>query len=208
MKELFFGLIAAAAVGGGVYYTAASGGYDMSADEAKAKLMAANAKIENGPFSFGMDAMDVNVTSPSANVVRWAASKDGIPGKTCEAIIKPVSNSEVEVTASCASNMHSASGQGAVLADAAQADIIEFVDAALTGRPYNPKRKMEAATGSAVKNMGSMVGDAFETKRDIEAMSREHAAASAQESASYNDEVVGEIELPADYEGYEAETAE
>ena len=196
MKELFFGLIAAAAVGGGVYYTAASGGYDMSANEAKAKLMAANAKIENGPF-FGIDGMDVSVTSPSANVVRWAASKDGFPGKTCEAVIKPVSDSEVEVTASCASNMHSASGQGAVLSDAA-----------LTGRPYNPKRKMEAATGSVVKNMGSMVGDAFKAKRDIEAMSREHAAASAQESASYNDEVVGEVESPADYDSYEAETAE
>lgn len=207
MKELFFGLIAAAAVGGGVYYTAASGGYDMSANEAKAKLMAANAKVENGPF-FGIDGMDVSVTSPSANVVRWAASKDGFPGKTCEAVIKPVSDSEVEVTASCQSIMHSASGEGAVLSDAAQADINEFVDAALTGRPYNPKRKMEAATGSVVKNMGSMVGDAFKTKRDIEAMSREHTTASAQESASYNDEVVGEVESPADYDSYEAETAE
>ena len=48
----------------------------------------------------------------------------------------------------------------------------------------------------------------FKNKRDIEAMSREHAAASAQESASYNDEVVGEVESPADYESYEAETAE
>jgi hypothetical protein len=207
MKELFFGLIAAAAVGGGVYYTAASGGYDMSAKEAKAKLMAANAKVENGPF-FGIDGMEVNVTSPSDNVVRWAASEDGHPRKSCEAIIKPVSDSEVEVTASCQSSMHSASGQGAVLADMAQADITEFVDAALTGRPYNPKRKMEAGTGSVAKNMGSMVGEAFKTKRDIEAMSREHAAASAQESASYNDDVVGEVESPADYEGYEAETAE
>jgi len=207
MKELFFGLIAAAAVGGGVYYTAASGGYDMSAKEAKAKLMAANAKVENGPF-FGIDGMDVTVTSPSDNVVRWAASEDGHPRKSCEAIIKPVSDSEVEVTASCQSIMHSASGQGAVFADMAQADINEFVDAALTGRPYNPKRKMEAGTGSVMKNMGSIMGEGFKNKRDVEATLREHADETAQESASYNDEVVGEVESPADYESYEAETAE
>jgi len=195
MKELFFGLIAAAAVGGGVYYTAASGGYDMSAKEAKAKLMAANAKVENGPF-FGIDGMDVTVTSPSDNVVRWAASEDGHPRKSCEAIIKPVSDSEVEVTASCQSIMHSASGQGAVFADMAQADINEFVDAALTGRPYNPKRKMEAGTGSVMKNMGSIMGEGFKNKRGVEATLREHAGETAQESASYNDEVVGECETP------------
>jgi hypothetical protein len=211
MKELVFGLIAAAAVGGGVYYGSSSGGYAMSAKDARAKLMGANARIENGPF-YSIDGMDVETTSPSENVVRWAASEGGYPRKTCEATIKPIAESEVEVTASCTSQMYAASGQGAVFAEAAQADINEFIDAALTGRAYNPKRKMEAATGSAMKNMGSMMGDAFETKRQVEAMEREYESKSVSnagpETPSYDDEVIGEVESPAEYDDYETGAVE
>lgn len=207
MKELLFGLVAAAVVGGGVYYGASSGGYDMSAKEARAKLMGADANIESGPF-YSIDGMDVEITSPSENVVRWSASEDGHPRKTCEATIKPVAEREVEVTASCTSQMYSDSGQGAVFADSAQAEINEFVDAALTGRPFNPKRGREAATGSAIKNMGSIMGDGFKAKRQIEAMERDNGATAAVDAASYDDEVIGEVELPAEYDSYETDTVE
>ena len=206
MKEVLFGLVAAAVVGGGVYYGSSSGGYAMTAKDARAKLLGANVNVENGPF-YSIDGMDVDVTSPSENVVRWAASENGHPRKTCEATIKPVGEREIEVTASCTSQMYAASGQGAVFAESAQADINEFVDAALTGRPYNPKRKMEAATGSVMKNMGSMMGDAFETKRQVEAMERDletkSASNSESDAVSYDDEVIGEAETSAEYDDYE-----
>jgi len=183
----------------------------MGAAEARAKLLDANAKVENGPF-YSIDGLDVAVSSPSANIVRWSASEDGHPRKACEAIIKPVAERVVEVTASCSSAMYAASGQGAVFAESAHADINEFVDAALTGRPYNPKRKMEAATGSVMKNMGSMMGDAYKTKRQIEAMERDYKTKSApnteSDASSYDDETIGEVDSRADYDSYATDTAE
>jgi hypothetical protein len=214
VKELVLGLTATAAVGGGVYFGMGSSGYEMSAADARAKLLAADYRVEKGPFAL-LDAQ-VSVSSPGANKVQWTVTENDFVRKTCEAVIKPLSESEVEVTASCASPMHDQSGQGKFFAETAQADINEFVDAALTGRAYNPKRKMEAATGSAFKNMGSIMGDAFETKRQVEAMHRDaansaegSAASSAQSDAeSYDDEVIGEVETPAEYDDFATGAAE
>lgn len=205
MKELVFGVIATAIVGGGVYFGMGSGGYDMSAADARAKLMSANAKVESGPFDLAFEDAEVTVSSPSAYKVQWTVTQGEIISKQCTAALVPLAEKEVKVTASCDSLHFGESGQGTVLAEMAQADITEFVDSVLVGRPYDHKRKAEAGVLSLATNMGSVMGDGLKEKRKIDAMMRANEAEPASDASSYNDEVVGETELSGDYS---ADTAE
>ena len=87
--------------------------------------------------------------------------------------------------------MFNETGQGAVFAEMAQANITEFVDATLTGRPYNYKRKFEAGTASVAKNMGSIMSDGREVKRQIEEMEFEDTAEFEPEPLSFDDNIIG-----------------
>ena len=205
MKELVFGVMATAVVGGGVYFGMGSDGYDMSAADARAKLMSANAKVERGPFDLAFEDAVVAVSSPSAYKVQWTVTQGEHISKQCTAALVPVAEQEVKVTASCESLHFAKSGQGTVLAEMAQADITEFVDSILTGRPYNHKHKYEAGTLSVAKNMGSIMGDGIKAQRQMQSMERDIADESAADNSSYGDEVIGEVDSSADYS---ADTAE
>ncbi|HTN15133.1 MAG TPA: hypothetical protein VL094_10030 [Sphingomonadaceae bacterium] len=169
MRELIFGTILVAAAGAGVYFMplrseAPVAAYAMSVGEAKRMLGAADLRRGKEPFG----RLDVLVTAPSPNVVRYEAS-GSFAALDCRAEMKAVNDAGINVSTSC---KRQAMDGAAASAAAEMTDIAfaEYVDSVLARRPFNEGKVRAQSAGAAMRNLPKMQHDALKMQREISEM--------------------------------------
>lgn len=165
MKEILFGGIAAAAVGGGIYYfpsgfDSGTNLYQMKQNEAISMLADAPIPVGYGPFSGG----DVETTLPEDGVVAWSViDSDAEP--MCRAEIADASEGQVSVTAFCGGHSSPMGATSEVANELQNTKFREFVDSILTRRKYDKAKIERAAIGTVITNMPKMQRDAAQMQK-------------------------------------------
>lgn len=170
MREVIFGTILVGAAGLGVYFLPAGtfgggSGPDYPLTVKEAKMLLANADLRKGKEPFGR--LEVQITSPQANEVRWQAG-GSMAAIDCNAKLTPVGDKGIDVTTACT---HSGAGEGAAAAttnDITEIGFAEFVASALGRRPFDDAKVNAQASGAVFKNLGQMQRDALKMQHDVQ----------------------------------------
>ncbi|OJW56635.1 MAG: hypothetical protein BGO57_12085 [Sphingomonadales bacterium 63-6] len=178
MREWVFGIILVGAAAAGVYFVPfrAGGGdaaYAMSMGDARKLLGAADLRRGQEPFG----KLDVLVTSPSEDVVRYEA-KGSFAALDCRAKFDPVGDNGINVTTSCKRNaMDGASAKAT--ADMTDIAFAEYVASVLGQRPFNEGLVQAQTMGAVVKQMPAMQHEALKMQREMADLEAREAARSA-----------------------------
>lgn len=168
MREFVFGTILVGAAAAGVYFMpigSFGGGepqYKLSVGEAKALLAKADLRAGKEPFG----RLDVLVTSPQANEVRYEAGGT-FAAIDCSAKLTDVGEG-VTVATSC---KRAAVADGAAAStgkDITEIAFAEYVASVLGKRPFDEVKVRNASAGAVMKNLGSMQRDALKMQRDVQ----------------------------------------
>jgi hypothetical protein len=197
MREVIFGTILVGAAGLGVYFLPAgtfggSSGPDYPLTVKEAKMLLAQADLREGKVPFGR--LEVQVTSPQTNEVRWQAG-GSMAAIDCSARLTPVGDKGVDVTTACT---RSGVGDGAAAAtseDITELGFAEFVAAALGKRKFDDAKVNAQASGAVFKNLGQMQRDALKMQRDVQ------QDIDSAEAANDADEAAGDDGDTSDYGG-------
>lgn len=193
MREFVFGTILVATAGAGAYFVPLTGGerpdYAMSVSEARQLL--AKADLRKGKVPFG--SLEVLVTAPSQNVVRYEAGGT-FATLDCRAEMTAVEGG-IDVATSC--DRAAADGAAASVAkDLTNQGFAEYVASVLGKRPFDEAKVSAQGAASVLKKMPDMQRDALKMQREMSQQSREWEAADA---ASGFDESVSDPSAPMDY---------
>lgn len=193
MREFVFGTILVASAGAGVYFVPLTGGdrpdYAMSVSEAKQLL--AKADLRKGKAPFG--TLEVLITAPSQNVVRYEAGGT-FASLDCKAELNPVEGG-VDVSTSC--DRAAADGAAASVAkDLTNQGFAEYVASVLGKRPFDEAKVSAQGAASVLKNMPNMQRDALKMQREMSQQSQEWEAAEA--AGGGFDETTGDASAPMD----------
>ena len=149
-----------------------------------AQTLLAQADLRKGRAPFGR--LDVELTAPSDNEIRYAASGT-FATIDCRAKLTAVGERGIDVATDCSRTAPSdgaAAGTGAAITRIAFA---EYVASVLGKRPYNDAKVSNASAGAVFKNLGTMQKDALKMQRDMQKSIDEGNAASADdEPADYD----------------------
>jgi hypothetical protein len=190
MRPIIVGavLVLAAAGGGALLYPpgrTTGQTYPLTVAQATAKLGAADVRPGKWPFA----RTDVEATRPSPDVVRYVTDTfDGFE-PVCEARFTPADDG-VLVATSCEKG-DPADAIGHERGDLMHVAFDEFVDAALTGRPFDDRRITAGQATSVMSNLPAMQRQALETKATMDRLTAEgnarakhHYAEDEEDSAS------------------------
>jgi len=197
MREVIFGTILVGAAGLGVYFLPAGtfgggSGPDYPLTVKEAKMLLAGADLREGKVPFGR--LEVLVTSPQTNEVRWQAG-GSMAALDCSAKLTPVGDKGIDVTTACT---HSGAGEGAAASatnDITEVGFAEFVASALGKRPFDDAKVNAQSSAAVFKNLGQMQRDALKMERDI------HQSIDSAEAANDADEAAGDDGDTSDYGG-------
>ncbi len=183
MRELGLGLVGCA-MAFGWYVTSGNmpvdNVYAFSVADAQNRLMTASLVKGEGPFG----RLDVTVSKPTANHVRWMAS-GAHASAYCDATIEAVEDKKVRVTNSCIGGSGASDGAAAGTVDEMQrVRFNEFVDSTLDGRPYDKEKIKAAMMAVSAKNMPSMMAGAIKMDMDMRKMEREYKAEEKSKAAA------------------------
>lgn len=185
MKEVILGGMAIAAVGGGVYYFPSDTGsgtsiYSMTEGDAITKLADAPIPVGYGPFPGG----DIETMLPENGVVEWGvADSDG--EALCRAEVSSEGKGKIRVTSYCNGGSSQMSAVNDVASELKNAEFREFVDAILTGRPYDRAKMRNASIGTVLTNMPKMQSDAARMQHEFSKMESEEEEDYVSEAADF-----------------------
>ena len=173
MKEIILGIAGLGAIGAGGFYWAspsdASGTYQLAAGDVEARLLQAPVNTgKGGPF-FGQSAY---VTAPSDGLVLYEIRNEQMP-YSCSATITAVSDKVSKVSTSCGLGGETQLADGAGAIDSAplkyaEIGLAEFVDATLTGKPFNAARYQQKIIAHGFKNLGKMQKEALSAASEFD----------------------------------------
>lgn len=194
MREFVFGTILVASAGAGVYFVPLTGGDrpDYALSVAEAKQLLAKGDLRKGKAPFG--TLEVLVTAPAQNVVRYEAGGT-FAAIDCKAELTAVEGG-VDVSTDCT---RAAAGDGAaasVTEDLTNQSFAEYVASVLGKRPFDERKVAAQNAGAVLKNMPNMQRDALKMQREMSQQSREWEAAEA--AGGGFDESVGDPSMTAD----------
>lgn len=171
MRGLVFGtiLVAAACAGVGYIAYASSGGADYALSVKEARHLLSSADRRKGKLPFG--TLDVLVTAPSSNVVRYQASGP-FASLDCSATFTPVEGEGVDVATAC--GRAALDGAGAPAAsDITNIAFAEYVASALGERPFDEDMVRAKSAGAVLSNLPKMQRDALRMSREVSEMQQE-----------------------------------
>jgi hypothetical protein len=182
MRDIIFGGLAIAAVGGGVYFIpmGSSDGaieYNMAQGQVMAKLMA----LEPEP-GLPFHGEDVSITVPADNIVEFVRESSG---HTCRAQVDVVDAKRSSVSVSCGSS----ASDGAAASTAAAISSLNFaelVHSSLQGRPYDKDKVSAQSSAAILSNLGAMRKDAEKMNEEINDMA-EQVELEQPESSDFSD---------------------
>ena len=173
MKALLLGGVVAAVVGYAWLGRAEANVYPMSVADTYAKL--SSAKVDStgkGPLG----ARDISISGNGENAVYWVAT--GAHAVTrCQADLTPEGASSTRITAYCDGGAPSAGAAAGMLHGMMRQGMIEHIDSALTGRPFDPAKAHGQTAAMWPKDIrqpngsfGGAVNDAIKMDRDMKKM--------------------------------------
>jgi len=186
MRELVFGTIFVAAAAAGVYFVPlgafGGGGADYAMSVSEARGLLGKADLRKGKEPFG--TLDVLVTSPQANIVRYEAGGT-FAALDCRAELTPVGDSGIDVATSCKRSAPSDGAAAPTAEDITGIAFAEYVASVLGKRAFNDTKVRNRSAGAVFRNLGDMQRDALNMQRDM-----------ARDSDSVDDEPTGEYVDP------------